>query len=84
MLSKKADVAAKGAAEAEEASKDDGLNHARRYDGGARSGRSQRISNKTTGGDIKDAFASAVVKELKGTTGRRIVRGIFGGLFKGR
>jgi DNA helicase HerA-like ATPase len=84
MLSKKADIAAKGAAEAEDASKDDGLNHARRYDGGARSGRSQRISSKTTGGDIKDAFASAVVKELKGTTGRRIVRGIFGGLFKGR
>jgi len=25
-----------------------------------------------------------VVKELKGTTGRRIVRGILGGLFKGR
>jgi len=25
-----------------------------------------------------------VIKELKGTTGRRIVRGILGGLFKGR
>jgi hypothetical protein len=24
------------------------------------------------------------MKELKGTTGRRIVRGILGGLFKGR
>jgi DNA helicase HerA-like ATPase len=84
MLSKKADVAAKGAADAEKASEDDGLNHARRYNAGARSGRSQRISSKTTSGDIKDAFASAVVKELKGTTGRRIVRGIFGGLFKGR
>jgi DNA helicase HerA-like ATPase len=84
MLSQKAYVAATGAAEAEEASEDDGLTHARRYNAGARSGRSQRISSKTTSGDIKDAFASAVVKELKGTTGRRIVRGIFGGLFKGR
>jgi len=25
-----------------------------------------------------------VIKELKGTTGRRLVRGILGGLFKGR
>lgn len=36
----------------------------------------------------KDTFASAmseaVIKELKGTTGRRLVRGILGGLFKGR
>jgi DNA helicase HerA-like ATPase len=84
MLSKKADVAAKGAAAVEENTQDDGLNHARRYDGGARSGRGRSLNGKTTGGDIKDAFASAVVKELKGTTGRRIVRGIFGGLFKGR
>ncbi len=30
------------------------------------------------------AMANAVIKELKGTTGRRIVRGILGGLFKGR
>ena len=29
-------------------------------------------------------LASVVAKELKGTTGRRIVRGILGGLFKGR
>ncbi len=37
-----------------------------------------------TGGGFADALASVVVKELKGTTGRRIVRGILGGLFKGR
>ena len=30
------------------------------------------------------AVASVVIKELKGTTGKRIVRGILGGLFKGR
>jgi len=31
-----------------------------------------------------DAMAKMVLKELKGTTGRRIVRGIFGTLFKAR
>ena len=29
-------------------------------------------------------MSEAVIKELKGTTGRRIVRGILGSLFKGR
>ncbi|MFK7868862.1 MAG: helicase HerA-like domain-containing protein [Roseobacter sp.] len=56
---------------------------ARRYTGARvarstskRSGRRQ----KTLGG----AVANAVIKELSGTTGRRLVRGILGGLFKGR
>ncbi|MFP7571628.1 helicase HerA-like domain-containing protein [Marivita sp. S2033] len=31
-----------------------------------------------------EAMAGVVMKELKGTTGRRIVRGILGGFFKGR
>lgn len=31
-----------------------------------------------------DQMTKMVVKELTGTTGRRIVRGILGGLFKGR
>ena len=30
------------------------------------------------------ALGNAVIKELQGTTGRRLVRGILGGLFKGR
>ncbi|MDP5347982.1 MAG: DUF853 domain-containing protein, partial [Paracoccaceae bacterium] len=30
------------------------------------------------------ALGNAVIKELKGTTGRRIVRGILGSLFRGR
>lgn len=51
----------------------------RRYKG-ARSG--QRRAEPQ--GGFADALASVVVKELKGTTGRRIVRGILGGLFKGR
>ena len=33
---------------------------------------------------IGAAIAGVVMKELKGTTGKRIVRGILGGLFKGR
>ncbi len=36
------------------------------------------------GASIGKAVTNLVVKELKGTTGRRIVRGILGGLFKGR
>ena len=59
------------------------FNAARRYSGG-------RVSRSTSRsyGKPKDTFGSAlseaVIKELKGTTGRRIVRGILGGLFKGR
>ncbi len=84
---------ASAAAEAaEEAEKDDVLESqstaereyasARRYSG-TRVGRSSsRVTRK------KDTFATAmseaVIKELKGTTGRRIVRGILGGLFRNR
>ena len=86
MLRKRADTAAKAAeaAEAEEErleEKEREFKAARRYDGG-NSGRSssRRSSSNSFGG----ALASAVAKELKGTTGRRLVRGILGGLFKGR
>ncbi|KIC37513.1 helicase HerA-like domain-containing protein [Leisingera sp. ANG-M7] len=58
------------------------FNAARRYSG-SRVSRSTSRSYKK-----KDSFTSAmseaVIKELKGTTGRRIVRGILGSLFKGR
>ncbi|KIC11369.1 ATP-binding protein [Leisingera sp. ANG-M1] len=58
------------------------FNAARRYSGS----RVSRSSSKTY--RKKDSFASAmseaVIKELKGTTGRRIVRGILGSFFKGR
>ena len=53
---------------------------ARRY-GGTRS--PSRPSPRAKDG-FGDAIATAVIKELKGTTGRRLVRGILGGLFKGR
>ena len=56
--------------------------NARRYAGkGTKQTRSSR-SRESEG--IGGALANLVIKELKGTTGRRIVRGIMGGLFKGR
>ena len=42
---------------------------------------SRRTRSRDTFGS---AMSEAVIKELKGTTGRRLVRGILGGLFKGR
>ena len=86
MLGKRADAAAKEAeqAEAEEErldAQEREFKTARRYDGG-RTGRS--TSRKSSGGGFGGALASIVAKELKGTTGRRLVRGILGSLFKGR
>lgn len=56
---------------------------ARRY-----SGKGTTSTRRTTGSSNDSGFGGAiadvVMKELKGTTGRRIVRGILGGLFKGR
>ncbi len=87
MLRKRADAAAKAAeeAEAEEArleEKEREFKAARRYDGtrSKQSSSSRKSSDEGFGG----ALASVVVKELKGTTGRRLVRGILGSLFKGR
>ena len=64
---------------------DDGYNRARRYDptprGRATAGNSRREKpDESFGGEV----TKVVIKELKGTTGRRIVRGIFGTLFKAR
>jgi hypothetical protein len=63
-------------------------NAGRRYTG-TRVGRSTSQPTRTSRSRRKDeslgeAIANVVVKELKGTTGRRIVRGILGGLFKAR
>lgn len=86
MLKARAEAAAKEAEEAEvkaeaedEAARE--FQKARRY-GGARSSSRRSTTAKSDG--FGDAIATAVIKELKGTTGRRIVRGILGGLFKGR
>lgn len=88
-LKSRAETAAKEAelAEREEArmkEEDREFRAGRRYSGrdtgrsGARARRSK--SNDSFG----SALGQAVIKELKGTTGRRIVRGILGGFFKGR
>ncbi len=57
-------------------------NAARRYSGSrvARSTSRVRRPRESFG----SAIAGAVIKELKGATGRRIVRGILGSLFRGR
>ncbi|MEX3315407.1 helicase HerA-like domain-containing protein [Sulfitobacter sp. PS-8MA] len=83
MLKARAEAAAKEAEQAEAKAEADSetpreFQKARRY-GGARS---RSRAPKADG--FGDAIATAVIKELKGTTGRRIVRGILGGLFKGR
>jgi DNA helicase HerA-like ATPase len=88
MLTKRADAAAKAAEEAEAEEerleeKEREFKAARRYDGG-RSSRSASTSRKSSNDGFGGALASVVVKELKGTTGRRLVRGILGSLFKGR
>ena len=52
---------------------------ARRYSG-TRVGRLRRVGVENVG----SAKGQALVKELKGTTGRRIIRGVLGGFFKRR
>ena len=87
MLAKRASAAAKAAEKAEadeEKLEDEARENARgrRYTG-KEVERSTSRSRRSSGG-IGDAIATVVARELKGTTGRRIVRGILGGLFKGR
>jgi hypothetical protein len=62
------------------------FNAGRRYSG-SRVGRSTARRDAADEGlstQFGKAVAGAVMKELNGTTGRRLVRGILGGLFKGR
>ena len=87
MLKERADKAA-AEAEAAEAREEEmaiaerEYNAARRYSG-SRVSRSTSRSNRQ-----RESFGAAmgkmVIKELTGTTGRKIVRGILGGLFRGR
>lgn len=87
ILSARADTAAKDAAEAEEKAEEmepvlREFNAGRRYSGK----RVTRSTSRSTrrGASFGEAMTKMVVKELTGTTGRRMVRGILGGLFKGR
>ncbi|MFO7771237.1 MAG: helicase HerA-like domain-containing protein [Roseovarius gahaiensis] len=92
MLARRAAEAAATAEQAERAAEEQAVadrefNAARRYSGKRVSRSTSRGAPDEAGGlagSIGKALAGVVVKELKGTTGRRIVRGILGGLFKGR
>ncbi|WP_298805659.1 helicase HerA-like domain-containing protein [uncultured Lentibacter sp.] len=89
MLRARADKAAAEAEAAEAAAKADeaaaaqarDFKAARRYQGGGARDTSSRSSQ---GDSFGEALTKQVMRELKGTTGRRIIRGILGGLFKGR
>ena len=90
MLAKRAEDAAKEAAQAEEQAEAEDTSPALREFNAARRYAGKRVTRSTSKRSTKSddsfggAIASVVIKELKGTTGRRIVRGILGGLFKGR
>ena len=87
-LSARAEAAAK-AAEAAEAEEDRQkgaereLQNARRYDGGS-TRTTSRSSRSSRSDSFGESITKVIVKELKGTTGRRIVRGILGSFFKAR
>ncbi len=89
ILKTRAETAAKEAAAAEEAAEEAApqlreFNAARRYSGKGVSRSTSRSTKKRQPDSLSGALTSAVVKELSGTTGRRLVRGILGSLFKGR
>ncbi len=89
-LKKRADEAAKEAeaaeaAEAAQEEKEREFAQARRWDGGGTTtSRRRSTSRRRTPDSMGEALGQAVIKELGGTTGRRIIRGILGGLFRGR
>ncbi|MFK7753966.1 MAG: helicase HerA-like domain-containing protein, partial [Sedimentitalea sp.] len=87
ILRARADTAASQAAQAEEKAEElepmfREYNAGRRYSGTRVARSTSRKTRKTE--SFGRAMSDMVLKELKGTTGRRIVRGILGGLFKGR
>ncbi|MFX0544581.1 helicase HerA-like domain-containing protein [Roseovarius sp. S1116L3] len=89
ILKSRADEAAAEAARAEEAAEEQSMaerefNAGRRYSGNRVDRSTAQRRSGSTAGSFGEAITGAVLKELKGTTGRRIVRGILGGLFKGR
>ncbi len=57
---------------------------ARRYSGGGARTGSRRIGRSRQPETLGSAIQNAVIKELGGTAGRRIVRGILGSFFRGR
>lgn len=81
---KEAEVAEAREEEAEIAERE--FKAARRYSGSrvSRSSSKPRSRSSRKTDSFGEAMAKTVMKELTGVTGRRIVRGIFGSLFKGR
>ncbi|PIE12177.1 MAG: ATP-binding protein [Rhodobacterales bacterium] len=89
ILAKRAADAAKKAEEAEAReeemeAREREYNAGRRYSGTRVARSSSKSSRSRRGDSFGEALTKTVIRELKGTTGRRIVRGILGGLFKGR
>ncbi|GHG81353.1 hypothetical protein GCM10010961_05330 [Pseudodonghicola xiamenensis] len=89
ILKQRAETAATEAAAAEDraetaAAAEREFNAARRYSGARVSRSSARMQSSRSGDTFGSALSQAVIKELKGSTGRRIVRGILGSFFKGR
>ena len=84
MLKRRAEQAAAEAAAAEEAARAE-----REYEEAYRADRSRRREpaprrRRSAPESVGAALGQAVLRELGGTTGRRLVRGILGGLFRGR
>ncbi len=87
ILAKRAELAAREAEKAEIEAQDmppaqREFNAARRYSGTRVARSTSRATRKRD--TFGSAMSEAVIKELKGTTGRRIIRGILGSFFKGR
>lgn len=87
ILKARADAAAQEAAQAEERVED--MEPALREFNAARRFSAKGVPRSTSrpvrsGQTFGEAMTKMVIKELSGTTGRRIVRGVLGGLFKGR
>ncbi|WP_371060178.1 helicase HerA-like domain-containing protein [Rhodosalinus sp. 5P4] len=75
--------AAESAADREDAQARE-FNAARRYKGGGVSRSTSRPARRAAPDTLGEALHRAVIDELSGTSGRRIVRGLLGGLFRGR
>ena len=77
-LARRAEAAA---AQAEQTQEDREFTAARRYDPTMPKTRAKRVSRRDT---PVDAFAKSLARQLGTRTGRAIMRGVLGGLFKGR
>ncbi|TDL83649.1 DUF853 family protein [Palleronia sediminis] len=82
MLRARTEDAARAAAAVENPAPEDRAYRAGRRYGGPITGGDQ--ARPSVAGGIGAAMTKALISELQGTTGRRLVRGVLGSLFKGR